>query len=266
MPKAFSRKLGVFVLSMLFMTACSGTKQTSSSKSGQGPSSSDNGGNEYSKVITKDAETDEGLFDVHWVDDKLYYEIPDSLLNREMLLVSRIAEVPTDYFGFFSGGSKTAEQVITFERQRDNILLRKQSYNAVAADTLPIYQSVKANNFAPILASFPIETMNEDSTAMVIEVTDFFTSDIEAISGAISFLGIRTIIDLVNGKPSHAVIFIPGSHWFFGKQNHRLTHEHGQGTGLLIRRWVSGVVCEHMTNFDVLRKTFGTFDVGSITI
>lgn len=213
MPKAFSRKLGVFVLSMLFMTACSGTKQTSSSKSGQGPSSSGNGGNEYSKVITKDAETDEGLFDVHWVDDKLYYEIPDSLLNREMLLVSRIAEVPTDYFGFFSGGSKTAEQVITFERQRDNILLRKQSYNAVAADTLPIYQSVKANNFAPILASFPIETMNEDSTAMVIEVTDFFTSDIEAISGAISFLrrqyqvrrldGDRTYIESAKSFPEN---------------------------------------------------------------
>ncbi len=214
MPNAFSKKLGVFVLSMLFMAACSGTKQTTSSKSGSDRAdASGKGGNEYSKVITKDAETDEGLFDVHWVDDKLYYEIPDSLLNREMLLVSRIAEVPTDYFGFFSGGSKTAEQVITFERQKDNILLRKQSYNAVAADTLPIYQSVKANNFAPILASFPIEAMNEDSTTMVIEVTDFFTSDIEAISGAISFLrreyqvrrldGDRTYIESAKSFPEN---------------------------------------------------------------
>jgi hypothetical protein len=189
MPRSSFKFFGVMLLSIIFVSACTGSKQaTNGNSNSKRAASSGNGDKAYSSVITKDAETDEGLFDVHWVDDKLYYEIPDSLLNREMLLVSRIAEVPTDYFGFFSGGSKTAEQVITFERQRDNILLRKQSYNAVAADTLPIYQSVKANNFAPILASFPIEAMNEDSTAMVIEVTDFFTSDIEAISGAISFL------------------------------------------------------------------------------
>ncbi|WP_290874989.1 zinc-dependent metalloprotease [Gracilimonas sp.] len=157
----------------------------------------------YSSVITKDAETDEGLFDVHWVKDKLYYELPDSLLNREMLLVSRIAEVPTDYFGFFSSGAKTAEQVITFERQRDQILIRKQSYNAVAADTLPIYKSVKANNFAPIIAAFPIETISEDSSSIVIEMTDFFTSDIEAISGAISFLRREYQVRRLDGDRSY---------------------------------------------------------------
>ena len=92
-----------------------------------------------------------------------------------MLLVSRLAQVPTDYFGFFSAGSKTAEQVITFERKNDKIFIRKQSYNAVAADTLPVNSSVKANNFAPIIAAFPIEAMGENSTTIVIEMTDFFT-------------------------------------------------------------------------------------------
>ncbi|MFP8488078.1 zinc-dependent metalloprotease [Gracilimonas sp. Q87] len=213
MPRSFLKLLWILMLSFAFATACSSSKQATSNNNSKRTASPDNGDKAYSSVITKDAETDEGLFDVHWVDDKLYYEIPDSLLNREMLLVSRIAEVPTDYFGFFSGGSKTAEQVITFERKRDNILLRKQSYNAVAADTLPIYQSVKANNFAPILASFPIETINEDSTSMVIDVTDFFTSDIEAISGAISFLrrqyqvrrldGDRTYIESAKSFPEN---------------------------------------------------------------
>ncbi len=167
----------------------------------------------YNQVITNKAETDEGLFGVHWVDEKLYYEVPDSLLNREMLWVSRMAEVPSNFFGFYSGGSKAAEQVLTFERQRDQILLRKQSYNAVANDTLPIYQSVKANNFAPIIAAFPIKAIGRDSNSVVIEMTDFFTSDIEAISGAPSFLrkqyqvrrldGNRTYIESAKSFPEN---------------------------------------------------------------
>ena len=192
-------------LSCLIAVGCSSSKQTTSPTerpSRSGPGSSD-GMKSYSEVITSKAESDEGVFDVHWVDDKLYYEIPDSLLNREFLLVSRIAEVPTDYFGFFSGGSKTAEQVITFERQRDQILLRKQSYNAVASDTLPIYKSVRANNFAPILAAFPIESLSEDSNGVVIEMTDFFTSDIEAISGAIGFLRQQYQVRRLDGNRSY---------------------------------------------------------------
>ena len=49
----------------------------------------------YDKVITKEAITDEGLFKVHQVDDKHFYEIPDSLFNREMLMVSRISKTAT---------------------------------------------------------------------------------------------------------------------------------------------------------------------------
>ncbi|MBD3615982.1 MAG: zinc-dependent metalloprotease [Gracilimonas sp.] len=204
MTKYISQILYVFLFAFLITTGCTSSKKiTGNQEKSSRASSSSNGMKSYSSVITKDAETDEGLFDVHWVKDKLYYELPDSLLNREMLLVSRIAEVPTDYFGFFSSGAKTAEQVITFERQRDQILIRKQSYNAVAADTLPIYKSVKANNFAPIIAAFPIETISEDSSSIVIEMTDFFTSDIEAISGAISFLRREYQVRRLDGDRSY---------------------------------------------------------------
>ena len=46
----------------------------------------------YDKVITKEAITDKGLFDVHKIDAKYFYEIPDSLFNKEMLMVSRISK------------------------------------------------------------------------------------------------------------------------------------------------------------------------------
>ena len=63
----------------------------------------------YEKVITKDAKTDDGLFKVHQVDDKHFYEIPDSLFNREMLMVSRISKTAT---GIGFGGGKINTQVL----------------------------------------------------------------------------------------------------------------------------------------------------------
>lgn len=207
------RILCSFICSFLLIAGCTSTKNTTTDKPSARSSSPSNGMKAYSSVITKDAKTDEGLFDVHRVGDKLYYEIPDSLLGREMLNVSRLAAVPTNFFGFSTAGSKSAEQVLTFERKEDQILLRKQSYSAVANDSLPIYKSVKANNFAPIIAAFPIETISEDSAGVVIEVTDLFTSDVSAFSGAASFLrqmyqvrrldGNRTYIESAKSFPQN---------------------------------------------------------------
>lgn len=137
----------------------------------------------YEDVIGDDAETDEGLFKLHWVDSKLYFEIPDSLLGREMLLISRIAQTPANLSPFINAGSKVAEQMLRWERRDKQILLRKMSYNSVADDSLPVYLSVQSNNFEPILAAFDIEAINGDSNAVVVEVTNFFESDVPAISG-----------------------------------------------------------------------------------
>lgn len=191
-------------MSLLLLAGCTTAKQATQPERSSRPSAGTTDGiKPYSKVITAKAESDSGLFNVHQVDDKLYYEIPDSLLGREMLLVSRIAQVPSNYFGFFSGGAKTAEQVVSFSRQDDQILLRTHSYDAVANDTLPVFHSVQANNFAPIIAAFPIEAYNDDETAVVIEVTDLYESDVEAISGAISFLRREYQVRRLDAKRSY---------------------------------------------------------------
>jgi len=189
----------------LLAVSCSSSKNTTNQTPSQQarPSAPSDGIKAYSDVITDKAETDEGLFDVHQVDDKLYYEIPDSLLGREMLIVSRLAAVPSDFFGFSTAGSKSAEQVMTFERREDQILLRKQSYDAVANDSLPIFKSVQANNFAPIIAAFPIETISKDSAGVVIEVTDLFTTDVSAFSGAASFLRQMYQVRRLDGNRSY---------------------------------------------------------------
>jgi len=132
----------------------------------------------YKEVIKKDAESDEGLFAVHKVDKDFYYEIPDSLLGREMLMVTRIAKTAA---GMGFGGGKQNEQVLRWERKNDDILLRVVSHQVVAADSLPVHEAVVNSNFEPIMAMFPIEAIGGDSSTVVINVTEFFGSDVKAI-------------------------------------------------------------------------------------
>ncbi len=133
---------------------------------------------EYSDVITEDAVTSEGLFDTHTIEDKLYYEVPLDMLDREMLLLTRIARTPS---GAGYGGSKTNTSTIRWERNKDRVFLRLASYRNFADDTTAVSQAVRNSNFEPILMAFDIEVMSEDSTAAVVEVTDLFTDDVPLI-------------------------------------------------------------------------------------
>ena len=132
----------------------------------------------YDEVIEEDVETDGGLFTVHRDGDRLFYEIPDSLLGAELLLVSRIARTATDV-GY--GGEKTGTQVVRWERQGDRVLLRTVSYENVADEEKPIYEAVRNANFEPIIRAFEIEALSEDSAGVVIEVTDLFATDVPVL-------------------------------------------------------------------------------------
>ena len=132
----------------------------------------------YEDIITEEAVTDDGLFTVHKVDDKYYFEIEKDLLQREILVVSRISgHVKGLNFGG-AGMKSRPQQVIRWEQQDDHLLLRAVSYNSVASFEDPIYKSVRNNNFEPIIERFKVEAMNADSTGMVIDVSKFFTSDV----------------------------------------------------------------------------------------
>ncbi|TRZ45443.1 zinc-dependent metalloprotease [Robertkochia solimangrovi] len=132
----------------------------------------------YGQVITKDAKSDDGLFTVHEVKDKYYYEIPDSLFNRDMLMVSRIAKTASN-LGF--GGGKANTQVLRWEKKNKKVNLKVISYNVYAADSLPIHEAVNNSNFAPILYSFDIKALGKDSTSTVVEATPFLNDDVQAL-------------------------------------------------------------------------------------
>jgi len=147
----------------------------------------------YADVITDEFETDEGLFDVHQHDGEIFFEIPLEMLDREMLIVTRFGATP-DGAGY--GGSKLNESVVRWQRHEDRIFLRMVSLDNVADPDLPIAQAVANSNVEPIIEAFDIEVMSDDSTSIVIEVTDLYDGD-ESIFGITggrrSSLGIRNL-------------------------------------------------------------------------
>jgi hypothetical protein len=132
----------------------------------------------YNKIVTKDYKTDKGLFNVHRKDDNYLFEIPDSLLKREMLMVTRIAKTAS---GIGFGGGKTNTQVLRWEKKNKQILLRIVSHDVVADSILPVHEAVINSNLEPILFSFPIKAISVDSTSTVIDATDLFSKDIKPL-------------------------------------------------------------------------------------
>jgi len=132
----------------------------------------------YQDVITAEAKTDSGLFHVHRIAEKLFFEIPQTMLDKEMLLVTRVARTHTD-IGY--GGEEENEQTVRWQRQDNKILLRVVTHVNVASDSLPIAQAVRNSNFEPIVQAFDIEAFNPDSSNVVIEVTGLYTKDVPMI-------------------------------------------------------------------------------------
>lgn len=153
-------------------------KKNSTSETNPKPKPKKNGIKPYSEVITKDAISDDGLFKVHKIEADYYYEIPDSLFEKEMLMVSRISKTAS---GIGFGGGKQNTQVLRWQKRDKKVLLRVVSHEVFAADSLAVHEAVVNSNFEPVLYTFPIKAYSKDSTATVIDVTDLFKTDVKAL-------------------------------------------------------------------------------------
>ncbi len=118
-------------------------------------------------------EVDEGLFTVHQTGGKIFFEIPDSILGRDMAIMSRIAKTAE---GLGWGGDRLAgQQVVQWERRGEKILLRGITYSNTADENLPIYRAVQNSNFPTIIESF--EIVEERDGRYTIDVSDLYLSD-----------------------------------------------------------------------------------------
>lgn len=128
----------------------------------------------YERVITKDAKSDPGVFTVHRIKEKVYYEIPKSELGKEFLWVTQIAKTT---LGVGYGGQALGNRVVKWERRDNRVLLRNVSYQVVADPKEPIAQAVKAANNDAIIKAFFIEALGKDD-APVIDVTSLFNTEV----------------------------------------------------------------------------------------
>ena len=158
----------------------------------------------YDEVITDEAETDDGVFTVHQLDDKVFYEIPETELGKEFLWVSQIART-TQGVGY--GGQSLGNRVVVWERRGDKVLLKSVSYAIVADLNLPIHRAVDAANNDTIIKAFEIKALSETG-APVIEVTSLFNTEVPEFSArtrlqARGFARDRSFVEGVTSFPEN---------------------------------------------------------------
>ncbi len=138
----------------------------------------------YKDIITDKAVTQPGLFKVHRVDDKYFFEIPDSVMNLEIMAVTRFVRVPANRGagGQTYGGEITNQQTIAFEKgPNNNVFMRVITLVNVADTSNAIYKAVSNSNLNAIAAAFPVAAYSKDSSSVVIDVTDFFKGDNQVV-------------------------------------------------------------------------------------
>src|SRR5215208_3903380 len=158
----------------------------------------------YERVITKEAKSDEGIFTVHTIKEKIYYEIPKGQLGKEFLWVSQIARTT---LGVGYGGQAAGNRVVKWERKGNRILLRNVTYDVVADPNLPVSRAVQAANNDTIIMAFNIEALGKDDSA-VIDVTRLFTTEVTEFSArarlrARGFDASRSFIEKTKSFPTN---------------------------------------------------------------
>ena len=138
--------------------------QTQEAGGGRGGRGADPVIRPYDRVITREAASKTGIFTVHRIKDRLFYEIPRETLGREFLWVSQIKSTT---LGAGQGGQAAGNRVVRWERRGDRVFLRSVSYDIRADASAPIARAVRDANFDPIVMSFNIEALGKDDATVL---------------------------------------------------------------------------------------------------
>ncbi len=129
----------------------------------------------------KKTSADQGLFTTYLDKDKLYFEVPDSLLGRELLLGARVSEL-SDFSKVVAGEMRKNPILVSFSREDNSLLLHHHGSKYEGFTEQNIYHALQRHKLLPILTEFPIVCFSPDSSTMVIEVSSFFKNEIKLIS------------------------------------------------------------------------------------
>jgi Met-zincin/Domain of unknown function (DUF5117)/Domain of unknown function (DUF5118) len=158
----------------------------------------------YDRVITAEAKTDEGIFKVHRIGDRLFFEIPKAQLDKDFLWVTQIKRTTT---GAGWGGQAGGNRVIRWSPRGDRVLLLDINYSNVADPSAPISQAVADANNPTIIRAFNVAAYNAQQDP-VIDVTQLFTTEVPEFSvrgriGGRGFDASRTFLEKAVSFPEN---------------------------------------------------------------
>ncbi|SFW52425.1 zinc-dependent metalloprotease [Chitinophaga sancti] len=139
----------------------------------------------YKDVITADMKSTKGFITVHQKEDKYFFEVPNKMMGRDILIVSRISKASAEMRNGSSGyaGDQIGETVFRFEPgPSKKLLLRRISFREYSADSSQaMFASVQKNNVQAIAMAWPIAAYSPDSSGVVFDATEFVNSDNEVL-------------------------------------------------------------------------------------
>ena len=149
----------------------------------------------YKDVVPASAKTMKSFITVHVVADRFLFEIPDSMMKQDILIVSRIDRSPEGFvmplvnIGY--AGDEVGKAVIAFEKiPGDKIALRSLVFEELANDTTPngLSRALSGSTYQSILGTFPVKAVHKETNSTVIDVTDFINGDNGVVSFGIPFI------------------------------------------------------------------------------
>ena len=135
----------------------------------------------FNQVVPAGVVAKAGLFNVYEVKNKVYFEVPDSLLGREMLLASRIAQV-SDPSKAYAGEMRRSPLLFFFSRHENMLFMHTNSLNITVGDNQEnLRKAFDRHSIKPVFQTFPIECISNNN-GYLIDVTRFFSEEIPIIT------------------------------------------------------------------------------------
>lgn len=150
--------------------------------------------NDYEKLV-EGSKTTKGMFAVHQKKNDYYFEVPTSLLGRDLLVVNKLQRVPAELneAGVNRGVNYENQMVcMEWDKASGKLMFRQQRPLPLAPQKDAIFRSVKDNFISPLIAAFKIEAINADSTALVIKVNDIYDGTETSINNVFTNINLGT--------------------------------------------------------------------------
>lgn len=165
--------------------------------------------------LLKGAITKDGLLKIHQVKDKIYFEIPNEILGKDLLIVNKLSSVPAAINNAgINKGINYENKLIKFYKDSKNKKLWVKTFDPQIEVNKKdnIYTSVKDNYVESIIDGFEIKTFGKDSTA-VVQVNEAFNGTSKSFNNLFDNIGmggsVRTkdsYIDEVKSFPQNVII------------------------------------------------------------